>query len=858
MNRKFTRNYIWCIVSAFLVFVSSCSMYEEFNPDSKEEINFSTIATRLSFGTSSGDSSQNSVTLNADGSYTLLARNDTNNAGKIAGSEDGLTFLFKQIAKDRNFKLSADIRIIDFGGIDAVTALTTSNGQEGFGIMARDWVPQYPGLTLGDNTNAMAEYNSGETGGSGNMVMVGGIKRGVRAACRKGVIEPTGACITDESVTPDSSQSVITWLPKEFPDYSSYPTLEDRPDFPPKDTVYRLSLEKNNSGFTCRITPPVSKGTEQEIFFADPDILTSIDKDYYYVGFFAARAATINVSNITYYESDSNKDALKIIPTAEVFTPTFTISSPITNSDESYKIYAASNVRGTVSVLQDGAAVTGASFFPGVWVTESDNAAVTPYNLFDIPVFPLKDGENIFNVVFYPDEEGSITTNAAITKTFIVTKKSYFTASTDLFVSPEGSKYNTGTRGNPLDLETAINFVLPGQTIIMLNGVYSPLSVRIPRFNNGRYGAPKTLKAENRDGVIIDFKTNYFAKGLVHEGNYWVIDGIQVCNTPDKVKGYTLMGNNNIIQWVKTYGNGDTGLQISGRSTEPKTMWPMNNTIQYCDSYNNLDAAQNDADGFAAKLTVGEGNKFLWCASHHNCDDGWDLFTKKETGTIGVVTIENCVAYLNGTMLNGYQTLSGRNGFKLGGEGLNVPHVTKNCLSFFNGAHGFTSNSNPGINIINCTSFDNGGAYNPKAGADSRNFTIYASEKQETTLSTGTKFNSDIRGTMITGTLTQLLSLYSNPVVGGVNRKEDKIWLQLPANGYVWFGTGTETITGGGGGEATKNKNGSTLSVSNVLSTTAPLDAQGFISRAADGSFIVGNFLKLSNDSILAGSHFTN
>ena len=35
-----------------------------------------------------------------------------------------------------------------------------------------------------------------------------------------------------------------------------------------------------------------------------------------------------------------------------------------------------------------------------------------------------------------------------------------------------------------------------------------------------------------------------------------------------------------------------------------------------------------DADGFAAKLTVGDGNVFDGCISYNNADDGWDFFAK--------------------------------------------------------------------------------------------------------------------------------------------------------------------------------------------------------------------------------------
>jgi hypothetical protein len=255
----------------------------------------------------------------------------------------------------------------------------------------------------------------------------------------------------------------------------------------------------------------------------------------------------------------------------------------------------------------------------------------------------------------------------------------------------------------------------------MKNGVYKVVSVAIPRYNNGKYGMLKRLVAETRNGVVIDFDKDPKAKGFVLEGNYWEIDGIHVRNTPDKVKGMTISGHNNHITWVSTYSNGDTGMQISGSASEPKTFWPSNNLIDYCESFNNRDGAEIDADGFASKLTVGEGNRFEWCVSHNNCDDGWDLFTKKETGSIGVVKFYACVSYDNGTMLDGQITRSkGWNGFKLGGEGISVRHEIRHSLSFRNGGKSYDSNANPAIYVENCTavgsSGTNGGTIDIRAG----------------------------------------------------------------------------------------------------------------------------------------------
>ena len=95
--------------------------------------------------------------------------------------------------------------------------------------------------------------------------------------------------------------------------------------------------------------------------------------------------------------------------------------------------------------------------------------------------------------------------------------------------------------------------------------------------------------------------------------------------------------------------------------------------------------------------------------AHNNIDDGWDLYTKTDTGPIGPVTIEDSLAYDNGTLSNGGQAGNGdRNGYKLGGEDIAVNHIVRRSIAFDNGKHGFTYNSNPGtMTISNNLSIDN-------------------------------------------------------------------------------------------------------------------------------------------------------
>jgi hypothetical protein len=713
--------------------------------------NFAANAHWLIFGTSTKENGNNSITIGPGftpapenkmipaGTVNIKAEGGDNNNGKIAGSEDGITFLFKEVEASKNFIISADFTIISFGGSTLAAAnpnrgtteddTLAANGQEGWGLMARDFVPQYPGKTMEEikaayptpaarNTASQSAWRAGSSGGDSNMVMVGGVKRGARVYWRYGV-RPNREITYDARGNPatteymDASMSKVNWLPRELGDYSIYtntagtPTLAARPDFPPWGSTYKLVLEKDNNKFTATITPPPEKGVASETYTVPLlDILTSVNPDRYYVGIFTSRAANVNVTNIKYYEADAADCPPAVDVEPEKYTPTLEVISPSVYTGRDY-IYVKSNVEGTLAIKQNGREIPPSVVY-SEWITEPTNAAAVPFTLFTIPTYPHENGDNVFSMMFYPDSSQTnlgypLTSNAAIHKTFAVTKKVF--PGDVIYVSPGGLPVNDGSSGSPLDLDTAIASVQPGQTIIMKNGVYTPLSVNIPRYNDGRHGKEKTLKAETRNQVFIDFKKNKDAKGFVLAGSYWKIKGIHVRNTPDKVKGVVISGNNNTISWVSSYNHGDTGMQISGNSAEAKSLWPSNNLIEYCESYNNRDAAEIDADGFAAKLTVGEDNRFEWCVSHNNCDDGWDLFTKKETGAIGVVTISNCIAYFNGTMMNGRETRGGKNGYKLGGEGIPIQHRISNSLSFANGGDAITSNSNPAILVEKCNAF---------------------------------------------------------------------------------------------------------------------------------------------------------
>ncbi|WP_433294849.1 cellulose-binding protein [Actinoplanes sp. CA-030573] len=281
-----------------------------------------------------------------------------------------------------------------------------------------------------------------------------------------------------------------------------------------------------------------------------------------------------------------------------------------------------------------------------------------------------------------------------------------------LYVAPNGSASAAGTQSAPTTLASAITRIAAGGTIYMRGGIYAPSStITIAPGNNGTSAARKTISAYPGETPVLNFSAQAedpANRGLAINGNYWHVYGIVVEHAGDN--GIFVGGSNNVIERTVTRFNHDTGLQLSRTASDtPQSQWPSNNLIVSAESHDNADSDGEDADGFAAKLTVGTGNIFRYDVSHNNIDDGWDLYTKTDTGAIGPVTIEYSLSYANGTLSDGSQAGAGdRNGYKLGGEDIGVNHVVTHSIAYRNGHHGFTYNSNPGsMTISNDVAIDN-------------------------------------------------------------------------------------------------------------------------------------------------------
>lgn len=659
---------------------------------------------------SSTDSKNNGVIGNAnDGKVTVYSEGGK---GKIVpGSTDGLTFYYTAIDPEtENFTLTADIH---------VDSWTLSNGQEGFGMMAAD--------TVGSNGDGTAFWNNayqaiatkveyywdGEdvtTDSSANKISM---KLGLGAISRLGVTADDVAAIKNGTITmpagyvsetttletgaaakgPGTYNLVGNWNKKAEPTGSLENPLTD----------FRLQIQRNNTGYYLRYLDKDNKVIKEVRYYdLERNSLTQIDKDNIYVGFFASRNARITVSNIdlkTITPADDEKAEEREI---EYVYPINTIESPAFSNSADYNLVYYGNADGTLVVRDEN----------GKEVLNKEFKALTKETV----ALKLNSGKNTFTINFIPDKEYKpgefklMTSYDPVTINHTVEYKTV--ENNNIYVSPNGKSNAAGTKDAPMDIYTAVKIAAPGQKILIKEGTYNLSgTVKVERGINGTADAMIYMIADPEAGSRPVFDFGGKCAGMILAGDYWYFQGFDVTRSADAQKGIQVSGNHNILDRIKAYKNGNTGIQISRYlGTDQFNQWPAHNTILNCSSYLNADKGYEDADGFAAKLTVGQGNVFDGCIAAYNADDGWDLFAKVQSGSIGVVTIQNCVAFKNGYILdeNGREINAGNgNGFKMGGDSMPGAHVLKNSVAFANKAKGIDSNSCPDIKVYSSTTFDN-------------------------------------------------------------------------------------------------------------------------------------------------------
>lgn len=262
---------------------------------------------------------------------------------------------------------------------------------------------------------------------------------------------------------------------------------------------------------------------------------------------------------------------------------------------------------------------------------------------------------------------------------------------------------------NPGRLTSAILSADAGCEIILADGVYGGGPYYIPKTCSGTHQHPVVLRAEHPGKAVLDgCDIGTHLPLMVLRADYWILDGLVFRGAPSS--GLMVCGSHNIVRHCAAYRNGDTGILMCAFPGSPRGDWPSNNTVDRCVSHDNCDSARKNADGFGAKLSVGDGNVFCSCKAYHNIDDGFDLYTKDIIGPISPVCFTDCEAWNNGWLSGDPIPESSKrsgSGFKLGGENLDVAHVLENCIAHHNARKGFDNNSNPAPVLKGCREWGN-------------------------------------------------------------------------------------------------------------------------------------------------------
>ncbi|EOE2118095.1 exopolygalacturonate lyase [Vibrio vulnificus] len=566
--------------------------------------------------------------------------------GKLANSHEGLTFYYTELPTDVNFTLSADVVLEQLGPETGATP----NRQEGAGLMVRD--------ILGAERLVPQPEGHEEFPSASNMVMnllrshsrTNDGMTNFNASFREGVYQPWG--------TAGNRLSRV-----DYAEGVPYGTAE----------TFRMTLTRTNDGFKVSYRQGDKEQT-QDVKGANANIVEMQNPESQYIGFFASRNAKMSVSNVDLQLSPADTiDAPKYQAKQEQLM--FQLASADRSATQRYPVQARANYSGTVELKYNGKTVS--------------SKKVNAGELFSQQV-ELNRDKNQFELTFTAIEGPTL--DKQILR-YEVTRVS-LPNPLQLHVSPSGTASGNGSAAKPLDFATAVALLPAGGTIILQEGDYQ--GITIPVTASGTAEQMKYLKAaEGKVRIVSEFQ---------HDANYWHYENIEVAGAQ-----FFVHGSHNQFEKMVTHSAPDTGFVITSPEKIGRALWASYNTVIDSESFNNMDPSQINADGFAAKMRIGDGNTFIRCLSHHNIDDGWDLFNKVEDGANGAVTIIDSIAFNNGRTLdvaNKGGTIG--NGFKLGGEGIPVSHVVKNSLSFNNNMDGFTDNFNPGSLVLsNNVAIDN-------------------------------------------------------------------------------------------------------------------------------------------------------
>lgn len=437
-------------------------------------------------------------------------------------------------------------------------------------------------------------------------------------------------------------------------------------------------------------------------------------------GQFSALITGLKAEQTVYYRAYALSNAgyaygdVRSLLTAEATMPVVQ-TGEVTKSGSRYKATGIVTDDGGLDLLEVGFEYAETPTQQG-WTT----IALEPKAKFNA-VIPLKDDTYYYIRAYAKTAKGTAYGETKTVKTDEMVETPDEIKGDEIWCAPDGDDaIADGSAEKPFfDLQKAINIAQPGDRIWMKAGTYVyDKRINIDNHNGTEEAYIQVFAYGGR--AILDFSgMPYHAhsdnpyQGVRLTSSYWHFYKIDITNASDNgmliernkptggsaadIIARTQDAHDNIIEQCNFYRNGDTGLQM-------KNLGAYNYVIN-CDAYENADESDGDADGFAPKISVGDGNYFFGCRAWNNSDDGYDVFFKKTGGFEDNKTIimEYCLAYENGIM-NGTATSGNGNGFKMGSDQGRMNCILNRCLAVRNLNKGFDQNHNSGDIIMNnCT-----------------------------------------------------------------------------------------------------------------------------------------------------------
>jgi hypothetical protein len=582
--------------------------------------------------------------------------------GKWANTHMGVSFFFTVLPTDRNFKMTADVTRVFFGGNpDGATDPTqpswgglTINGQAGAAMVAMDIL----------NPQRAAVYVPGfdELPAVSNMIGVG----------FRGNNNHTRALIYDGN----TSYGVALGMPNQVQgNIGAENSL-------PLGETQTWTLERKNDGFYVTVVDSAGTVLVNDARIGDAthgaDLVQRVEQDRMYWGFAVARQGRIMVENIKM----EDMGPANVIPT----TPR--IVFPGGGSSDVLLRSASESVVQNYTLSFRGGWNGNVEIRRGAQVLFNGDVRLAVEH--EIPLI-LNPGANEISWRIAVNDSRAAVNGQTFEGTWTINYNA--AAPRTVYAAPATVGLGNGTSAaNAMALTAAIAAAQAGQTIYLIDGNYANIDLTIPNTVRGAPGnliriepAPGVGRIRVR-GINIPIGANFIhLRNFISGGTGPTDRGLQV----------RVNGDYNIIEDVISEWSNGSGFNSGGATGLDPNIWPTGNLYLNCVSRYSWDTA-NGADGFALK-NAGPGNMFIGCVAHHNIDDGWDFFNRVEDGASFQIIIENCIAFSNGA-----------NGFKLGGETQPSNHIVRDSLAFDNNMAGFSCNFNPGPLLLeNCVSIDN-------------------------------------------------------------------------------------------------------------------------------------------------------